>query len=149
MSADGREQQVLPLDVEEAIVLRGAFNVVCKILSRPYLGVPPGIPIDRERKALFERLADRSEGILQSPVIDRDTDTVLRLKSAEAQAVLDVVGALETMLQDEAGRELLAAVGFLVEPDQDVDRSELESLEAVFNRIDPTGVRDVPDAESG
>lgn len=73
----------------------------------------------------------------------------MRLGLAEAQAVRDVVGALETMLQDQAGRELLTAVGFLVEPDQLVDRSEIETLEFVFNQIDPTGVREVPDVYSG
>lgn len=148
-TTDGEEQQVLRLTIEEALVLRGAFNVVCEILGRPGLEIPPGTPVSRDRKALFDSLEMQLNRRLDEPVTDAFTDPTEAsftqpLGRFEAQAVRDVAGALETMLQDPAGRELLVAVGFLADSEQPVDREEIATLRDIIQRIDPTGAREAP-----
>lgn len=141
MSVAAGDGQAVELTIEELQVLRGAFNVVCELLSRPGLEVPPGLPISREREALFNRIADR----LERRVEQADREPVREvLTPAEAQAVRDVAGGLEVLLQDPIGRERLVEVGFLVSADQVVEQAEVEMLQDILNRIEPTGVREAP-----
>lgn len=141
MSAAEPADQAVRFTVDEARAIRGAFNVVCELLGTPGLEVPPGLPISEARLSLFDRLAKRFDNRIEAATT-REGGFQETLQPAEAQAVRDVVGALEALLQDAGGQELLTEIGFLVRPDQPVDQRELEQLMDVINRIDPTGVRE-------
>lgn len=143
MSADEPEGQSVRFSVTEARIMRGALNVVCEILSRPGLAIPPGIPISRDREPLFDELAVLLRNRIEASRA-REGFFTEALTPAEAQALRDVVGALQTMLEDRAGRQILVRVGFLVNAEQMVEPREIEELEDLLNRIDPTGVRSVP-----
>lgn len=137
----GDDQQTIQLTPEEVLVLRGAMNVAEEVLEQPGLEIARRFPITTGQlptiRALKNRLESRVEGTATVGG-DRVQET---LTPAEAQAVRDVAGLLEFLLQDAGGREILVQIGWLRSADQPVDQEEIDALMTVMDMVDPTGVR--------
>lgn len=140
MSANA-DQQTLTVDVQEALVLRGALNVIRELATAPGLEPNVAVPINSGRDDLFRRLTDRYRKKIEQTEETGGATLTEPLTAAEAQAIRDAAGVLSTLLQDPAGREQLVEIGWLRHPDQDVDQGEIRTLDEIADRLDPTGVR--------
>lgn len=141
MSAGAQGRQAIQLTRRQISVLGGAINVATELLEQPGLEDGMTFPVTTGQLPIFRGLRERLQGSFEELDDARTSRDVLALDPAEAQAVRDVTGVLEALLQDEGGREILAAVGYLARPDQPVDRSEIEVLMDIQDMVDPTGVR--------
>lgn len=138
MSAS-EQSQVLQLAVDEALILRGAINVLTEIADRP-IDANVGVPLNGQRRPVFEALLDQLRRRIEQATPGGRFQSVFN--PAEAQAVRDAAQVLAALLDQQTGREVLAEVGFLSRPNAPVEQDELAILQDIASRIDPTGVRE-------
>lgn len=140
------DDQTIELTPEQLLVLRGALNVADELLARAEPDAYEQYPIEPGQRPVIDRLRQSLQNrIEQQAMADPSATVRATLDAAEAQAVRDVAGTLETLLQDPAGKELLVDVGFLSDVDDFVDPDDLSALLTVMDMLEPTGIRPEPD----